>query len=145
MLFIGLAMFLGALSAPYYSDLTWQSAALLAFALSFSSTVCVIKMLEESVEMSTRHGRFSIGILVMQDVIAVIFLVLAEGNVPSLWALLLPGLLLIRPLFGKVLSMSGHGELLVLSGFMFALGAHELFYLVNIKGPKPWVCRFTKL
>ena len=30
--------------------------------------------------------------------------------------------------------MSGHGELLVLSGFMFALGAHELFYLVNIKG-----------
>ena len=134
LLFFGLAMFLGTLSAPYYSDLTWQSAALLAFALSFSSTVCVIKMLEESGEMSTRHGRLSIGILVMQDVIAVIFLVLAEGNVPSLWALLLPGLLLIRPLFGKVLSMSGHGELLVLSGFMFALGAHELFYLVNIKG-----------
>ena len=134
LLFFGLAMFLGALSAPYYSDLSWQSAALLAFALSFSSTVCVIKMLEESGELSTRHGRFSIGILVMQDVIAVIFLVLAEGNVPSLWALLLPGLLLIRPLFGKILSMSGHGELLILSGFMFALGAHELFYLVNIKG-----------
>ena len=74
LLFFGLAMFLGTLSAPYYSDLTWQSAALLAFALSFSSTVCVIKMLEESGEMSTRHGRLSIGILVMQDVIAVSFL-----------------------------------------------------------------------
>ncbi len=134
LLFFGLAMFLGVLSAPYYSDLTWQSAALLAFALSFSSTVCVVKMLEESGELSTRHGRFAIGVLVMQDVIAVVFLVLAEGNVPSLWALLLPGLLLIRPLFGKILSMSGHGELLILSGFMFALGAHELFYLVNIKG-----------
>ena len=133
-LFFGLAMFLGTLSAPYYSDLTWQSAALLAFALSFSSTVCVVKMLEESGEMSTRHGRFAIGILVMQDVIAVIFLVLAEGNIPSIWALLLPGLLLIRPLFGKILSMSGHGELLILSGFMFALGSYELFYLVNIKG-----------
>ena len=84
--------------------------------------------------MNTRHGRFSIGVLVMQDVIAVVFLVLAEGKVPSLWALLLPGLMLLRPLFGRVLTMSGHGELLILSGFMFALGAYELFYLVNIKG-----------
>ena len=133
-LFTGLALFLATLSAPYFLDLDWQSAALLAFALSFSSTVCVIKMLEESGEMSTRHGRFSIGILVMQDVIAVIFLVLAEGKVPSIWAVLLPLLWFARPLLGKVLTMSGHGELLVLSGFMFALGAYELFYLVNIKG-----------
>lgn len=134
LLFTGLVLFLGVLSAPFFSDLNWQSAALLAFALSFSSTVCVIKMLEESGEMNTRHGKFSIGILVMQDVIAVLFLVLAEGKIPSLWALLLPGLFLLRPLFGKVMTLSGHGELLVLSGFMFALGAHELFYLVNIKG-----------
>ena len=134
LLFFGIASFLGALSAPFFVDLSWQSAALLAFALSFSSTVCVIKMLEESGEMSTRHGKLSIGILVMQDVIAVIFLVFAEGKIPSLWALLLPGLILIRPLMGRVLTMSGHGELLVLSGFLFALGAHELFYLVNVKG-----------
>ncbi len=134
LLFTGLALFVGTLSAPYFSDLSLQSAALLAFALSFSSTVCVIKMLEEAGEMRTRHGRFSIGILVMQDVIAVVFLVLAEGKIPSVWALLLPGLILLRPLFGRVLTMSGHGELLILSGFMFALGAYELFYLVNIKG-----------
>ena len=133
-MFTTLILFLGAFSAPFFSDLSWKAAALLAFALSFSSTVCVIKMLEESGEMSTRHGKFSIGILVMQDVIAVVFLVIAEGKVPSLWALLLPGLFFLRPLFGKMLTMSGHGELLVLSGFMFALGAHELFYLVNIKG-----------
>ena len=132
--FTGLAVFLGVLSAPYFTDLSLQSAALLAFALSFSSTVCVIKMLEESGEMTTRHGRFSIGILVMQDVIAVVFLVLAEGKIPTLWALLLPALFFMRPLFGKILTLSGHGELLVLSGFMFAIGAHELFYLVNIKG-----------
>lgn len=134
LLFTGLVLFLGLLSAPFFSDLSWQSAALLAFALSFSSTVCVIKMLEESGEMSTRHGKFSIGILVMQDVIAVLFLVLAEGKIPTLWALLLPGLYFLRPLFGKMMTLSGHGELLVLSGFMFAVGAHELFYLVNIKG-----------
>ena len=46
LLFTGLVLFLGVLSAPFFSDLSWQSAALLAFALSFSSTVCVIKMLE---------------------------------------------------------------------------------------------------
>ena len=43
----------------------------------------VIKMLEESGEMSTRHGRLAVGILVMQDVIAVVFLVpmaRAEAN-----------------------------------------------------------------
>lgn len=134
MLFTGLALFLATLSVPYFTELSWQSAALLAFALSFSSTVCVIKMLEESGEMSTRHGRFAIAILVMQDVAAVVFLVLAEGKVPSQWALLLPLIFFARPLLSRVLTMSGHGELLVLSGFMFALGAHELFYLVNIKG-----------
>ena len=47
LLFTGLALFAATLSAPYFTDLDWQSAALLAFALSFSSTVCVIKMLEE--------------------------------------------------------------------------------------------------
>ena len=70
----------------------------------------------------------------MQDVVAVVFLVLAEGKAPSLWALLLPLLILARPLFGKVLTLCGHGELLALSGLLFALGAHELFYLVDVKG-----------
>jgi len=132
--FTGLALFLAALSTPYFTELSWQSAALLAFALSFSSTVCVIKMLEESGEMSTRHGRFAIAVLVMQDIAAVIFLVLAEGKIPSMWALLLPLVFLLRPLLGKLLTLSGHGELLVLSGLMFALGAYELFNLFNIKG-----------
>jgi glutathione-regulated potassium-efflux system ancillary protein KefC len=132
--FFGLTLFAATLSTPYFTDLDWQAAALLAFALSFSSTVCVIKMLEESGEMKTRHGRFAIGILVMQDVIAVAFLVFAEGKIPSIWALLLPLLWFARPLINRVLHMSGHGELLMLSGFMFALGAYELFYLVNIKG-----------
>lgn len=134
LLLSGLALFLASLSAPYFTELSWQSAALLAFALSFSSTVCVIKMLEESGEMSTRHGRFAVAILVMQDIAAVVFLVLAVGRIPSPWALLLPLLFFARPLFGQILTRSGHGELLVLSGFLFALGAHELFYLVNVKG-----------
>ena len=132
--FSSLAMLLLTLSAPYFLNLNIQSAALLAFALSFSSTVCIVKMLEESGEMKTRHGRLSISVLVMQDIVAVIFLVFATGKIPSIWAVLLFGLLFARPLLDRLLSQAGHGELLPLAGFFLALGGYELFSLVGIKG-----------
>ncbi|GGW88644.1 cation:proton antiporter family protein [Alteromonas halophila] len=111
-----------------------QSAALIAFALSFSSTVCVVKVLEEAGESKTRHGRLAIGILVMQDVFAVIFLVAATGELPKVWALGLLALVPLMPLIHKLINKSGHGELLPLTGFILALGGYNLFELVNIKG-----------
>ena len=123
-----------ALAASYIDGLTWQSAALVAFALSFSSTVCVVKVLEESGESKTRHGRLAIGILVMQDVFAVVFLVVATGKLPTVWALALLALFPAMPLIKKMINKSGHGELLPLTGFILALGGYHLFELVNIKG-----------
>jgi len=123
-----------ALATQYVEGLTWQTATLIAFALSFSSTVCVVKVLEESGESKTRHGRLAIGILVMQDVFAVIFLVAATGKLPSVWALALLGLFPAIPLIGKMINKSGHGELLPLTGFILALGGYHLFELVNVKG-----------
>ncbi|MCB4438322.1 cation:proton antiporter [Alteromonas sp. McT4-15] len=123
-----------ALAAKYIDGLTWQSAALVAFALSFSSTVCVVKVLEESGESKTRHGRLAIGILVMQDVFAVVFLVVATGKLPTVWALALLALFPALPLIKKMINKSGHGELLPLTGFILALGGYHLFELVNIKG-----------
>ena len=38
------------------------------------------------------------------------------------------------PLIRKMISKSGHGELLPLTGFILALGGYHLFELVNIKG-----------
>ncbi len=111
-----------------------QSAALIAFALSFSSTVCVVKVLEEAGESKTRHGRLAIGVLVMQDVFAVIFLVAATGKMPSVWALGLLALIPLMPLIHKLINKSGHGELLPLTGFILALGGYNLFELVNVKG-----------
>ena len=118
----------------YFAELDLLTAILIAFALSFSSTVCVIKLLEENGEMRTRHGKLAIGILVIQDIVAVAFLVFATGKTPSVWALALLLLFVIRPLINKIIDYVGHGELLPLAGFFIALGSYELFELVNIKG-----------
>ena len=129
-LFFGLGM----LGLPFISGLDITTIALIGFAFSFSSTVCVVKILEESGESRTRHGKVAIGILVMQDIFAVLFLVFATGKVPSIWALGLLLLIPLTPLFKKLLDQSGHGELLPLTGFIFALGGYQLFDAVGVKG-----------
>lgn len=133
---LGLAFLLlvMALGTGQYYNLSLQSQLVIVFALSFSSTVCVVKMLEESSELKTRHGKTAIGILVLQDIIAVAFLVASTGKVPSVWALGLFALPLLRPLINLVLNRAGHDELLPLVGFFLALGGAELFTLVNVKG-----------
>ena len=121
-------------SIAFFTDLDLSTAALIAFALSFSSTVCVVKLLEDNGEMRTRHGKLSIGILVIQDIIAVAFLVAATGKTPSLWAFALLGLFLLKPVINKIVQHAGHGELIPLMGFFLAIGSYELFELVSIKG-----------
>lgn len=133
-------LMLGLLTLPYFTDLSFAQAALVGFACSFSSTVCIVKLLEENGEMRARHGALAIGVLVLQDIVAVIFLVFATGKMPTLWAILLLALPLVRqPLF-KLLSQAGHGELLPLTGLCMALGGYELFELVGVKGDLGALC-----
>lgn len=115
--------------------LDWQTAILVAFALSFSSTVFAVKTLEESGDLGSMHGRISIGILIMQDLIAVLFLTFSTGKLPSVWAIaLLFGLLFGRGFLGKLIGNSGHGEMITLCGLFIALviGA-EGFEAVSLK------------
>src|SRR5690554_5281105 len=102
-------------------DLDWATALMLAIALSFSSTVLAAKVLENKRELRAFHGRVSIGILIMQDLIALLVMSLAAGQTPSEWALIVFGLPLLRPLLYKLLDASGHDELLVLLGLLLAL------------------------
>ncbi|MEE3159965.1 MAG: cation:proton antiporter, partial [Pseudomonadota bacterium] len=120
------------LSQAFEVDLV--TAALVAFALSFSSTVAVVKMLEEASELKVRHGRLALGILIVQDIVAVVFLVAATGKVPDEWALALFLLPLLRPVLYWVMERSGHGELLPLTGLFLALGGYELFDALGVKG-----------
>jgi len=102
-------------------DLEWQTAFLLAVALSFSSTVLAAKVLEGKRELRAFHGRVAIGILIMQDLIALLVMSLAAGQTPSQWALIVFGLPLLRPVLFKLMDASGHDELLVLLGLLLAL------------------------
>ncbi|NOX07951.1 MAG: cation:proton antiporter [Gammaproteobacteria bacterium] len=130
----GTAIFVLALmNAPLFSGLDLRLSLMLAFALSFSSTVFVVKSLEQKGEMRSLHGRIAIGILVMQDLVAVIFLAASTGKVPSPWALLLFLLIPLRPVFHHLLQKTGHGELLILYGLVLALGGSELFELGGVK------------
>ena len=120
--------------APFLSDLDLPRALLIAFALSFSSTMFVVKALEEKGEMASLHGRIAVGILIMQDIAAVAFLAISTGKWPSAWAVLTILLIPLRPILHKLLQRVGHGELLVLYGFLLAMGGAELFELVELKG-----------
>ncbi len=109
---------------PFFTSLDLPVAILLAFALSFSSTVFAVKILEEKGEVGAMHGRVAIGILIMQDIFAVIFLTVSLGKLPSPWALLVPVVLWGgKPLLFRVMDRSGHGELLLLFGLFAALVA----------------------
>lgn len=119
---------------PLFSNLNLSMMILIAFALSFSSTVFAVKVLEEKSEMAAIYGVVSIGILIMQDIIAVIFLAVSAGKVPSLWALLLLGLIPLRPVLYKIFERAGHGELLILFGLSLAIGGAEIFELAGVKG-----------
>ena len=108
--------------AGLLADMNFKQVLLVAFALSFSSTVFAVKVFDERGESSALHAKIAIGILVMQDVFAVIFLTFTTGKLPSPWALALIALLAAgRPLLMKFLTRVGHRELLLLFGFLLPL------------------------
>ncbi|WP_114313739.1 cation:proton antiporter family protein [Thermus caldifontis] len=114
------------LALPFLANLP------LALALAFSSTVLVVKVLEDKKELTTYHGRLSVGILVLQDLVAVGLITLYGENRISPWA----GLILLLPL-GRfamtwLLEKSGHDELLVLFGLGLALLGGEGFRQVGL-------------
>ncbi|WP_135256637.1 cation:proton antiporter family protein [Thermus caldilimi] len=110
----------------------WLKHLPLALALAFSSTVLVAKVLEDKKELTTYHGRLSIGILVLQDLVAVGLLTLYGGKEVSPWAVLLLLYPLVRHGVAWLLERSGHDELLVLFGLGLALLGGETFRQVGL-------------
>ena len=124
---------LGYLGVYYFSGAPLRVIAIISFALAFSSTVFAVKVLEETGEMTGIQGKTAIAILIIQDVLAVLFLALSEGKSPSVWALLLLGLPFLRKPIIWLMKKSGHDEMLILFGFLLAFWGAELFYMVGLK------------
>lgn len=132
---LGALLGAGAAGLAFAAELKPGTALLVAFALSFSSTVFAVKVLEDKGELSSIYGRTAIGILIMQDIAAVIFLAASTGKMPNAWALLLvPALVPLRWVLHRLMDRAGHSELLILFGLAVALGGAQLFELTGIKG-----------
>ena len=109
--------------------------AVLGLALSFSSTVFVVKVLQDRGDEQALYGRITIGILVMQDIFAVVFLSISRGTPPRVLtlglALLFPAIYLLLRRFTKL----GHGEMQALFGiFMALIPGYALFEYLGLSG-----------
>ena len=129
-----IVLVLGIAGLPLFTDIKPQTAIIVGFSLSFSSTVFAVKALDAAGESGSRYGRIAIGILIVQDIAAVVFLAASSGKLPSPWAFCLLALLFLRKPILTVLQRSGHGELQILIGFVLALGGAQVFEMFNLKG-----------
>jgi Kef-type K+ transport system membrane component KefB len=57
----------------------WVTSLWLGIALTFSSTVVAVKLLEEKREFDSLHGRIAVGVLLLQDLVVIGFLTVLSG------------------------------------------------------------------
>lgn len=123
----------GFISALFFGFSTIESL-YIAVALTFSSTIVIVKLLGEKGDLNSQYGRIAVGFLIVQDVIAVIALIVlnfvgsasvsADSIVQSLVSVLAIGILLIGFAFilgrilGQLLQNFGKTSELVLVSVM---------------------------
>ncbi len=122
------------LPVSLYFGLSTEAAVIVSVTLGFSSTVLAAKGLETRNELSSYYGRLSIGILIVQDLVAIGIIAYAGGGIPSPWALVLLGLPLLRPLLSRLLWLVERDELLLLMALSLAIGGSSLFEWFNLSG-----------
>lgn len=85
---------------------TWYEALYLGFAAALSSTVIIVKILYEKHELETLAGRVTLGVLVLQDLAAILFLAVQPNlKNPSFWFIALAlGKVAALMTFGFVIS-----------------------------------------
>jgi Kef-type K+ transport system membrane component KefB len=122
--------------------LNQRSAILTGVALSFSSTIIILKLLNDKKEQSRLYGKIAIGILIIQDLLAMVALLLVSAqhgtsgvSSHQLLLLLCKGILIGVPLFyigNEILPhlhklIAGSQEFLFLFGIGWGFGAAALF------------------
>ncbi len=114
----------------------------IATAITFSSTIIVVKLLSDQHELHSLHGKFSLGILLSQDVVAIVFLMFLAaaarespflGPVGNFVSVLIKGVLIItaiaflsKNIFPKLferIARSSETLFLASLGWVFGLAA----------------------
>jgi Kef-type K+ transport system membrane component KefB len=70
---------LGGLLLCWMLGFGWMEAIFLAVGLTFSSTVVVVKLLDEKGELGSLYGRIAVGIFLVQDLVAIVILTFLAG------------------------------------------------------------------
>jgi Kef-type K+ transport system membrane component KefB len=87
------------------------SAVYLALALSFSSTILIVKLLSDKKDLNSLYGKISVGILLVDDLVVTISLVVLSGfNGTSSFSVISLGMILVKIvlLFAVVIYLSIH-------------------------------------
>ncbi|MEX0686320.1 MAG: cation:proton antiporter family protein [Balneolales bacterium] len=122
------------LPVSLYFGFDLQAAILISITLGFSSTVLAAKNLEMRNELGSYYGRVAIGILIIQDLVAIGLMAYSGGGVPSSWSLSLLALPLVRPVISKILALLDQDELVLLMALALAIGGASLFEWFNLSG-----------
>lgn len=117
-----------------YFGFDLKAAVIISISLGFSSTVLAAKNLEMRNEMGAYYGRVAIGILIIQDLVAIGIIAYTGGGTPSLWSVLLFGLPLVRPILSFLIRLLEKDELIMLLALVLAIGGATLFEAFNLSG-----------
>lgn len=108
----------------------------LGVGLSFSSTIVVVKLLQERKDLDSLYGKLSVGILLLEDLLAVVILVSLAAQVPLSFGLGLTQALPILAFMGKVLILLSFALILsryiLISLFKAVSQSSELLFLTAL-------------
>ncbi|MBI4141989.1 cation:proton antiporter [Candidatus Woesearchaeota archaeon] len=102
----------------------------LSIALTLSSTILVVKLYEDKEQLDTLHGRVALGILLVQDFLAIISMAMlstetAAFSLPVVLVAILKGL-------GFFIVALLIGQYLLPPVFKFAAESHELLFIASV-------------
>ena len=119
-----------------------------AIALTFSSTIIILKLLSDKGDVHSLYGRISVGFLLVQDIIATLILIIVSsvagaGDMPlsfTLFSVLMKGafILISLELIKKLVlpklleAASDNSELLFIFSLTWGLGCAALFYVLGL-------------
>lgn len=134
--------------AAHLAGLPWNTALVIAFALSMSSTALVLQLLGERHELTAHHGRAAFAVLLFQDIAVIPFLALVPlltpqaGGTPADWrmavaaiaaiaAVVVIGRYLLRPVL-RVLATTEVPEVFTAAALLLVIGVSLLMQSVGL-------------